>query len=81
MNCFPLISLTDYWQGNSFTGRCHVSVKELTEKCMFFVEKTGLLRQLVVGGAGRERRWDGAYNINSFTARVLKRVLQGDFNF
>ena len=52
-----------------------MSVKELTEKCMFFVEKTGLLRQLVVGGAGRERRWDGAYNINSFTARVLKRVL------
>ena len=43
---------------------------------MYVVEKTGLLRQLVVGGGGGgERRWDGAYNINSFTARVLKRVL------
>ena len=51
MNCFPLISLTDYSQGNSFTGRCHVSVKKLTEM-MCVVEKTRLLTELVGGGGG-----------------------------
>ena len=57
MNCFPLISLTDYSQGNSFTGRCHVSVKKLTEM-MCVVEKTRLLTELVGGGGGGEKmRW------------------------
>ena len=53
MNCFPLISLTDYSQGNSFTGRCHVSVKKLTEM-MCVVEKTRLLTELV---GGEKMRW------------------------
>ena len=49
-----------------------VSCERKDANCkMYVVEQTGLLRQLVVGGGGRERRWDGAYNINSFTARVL----------
>ena len=77
---FSSISLTDYSQGNSFTGRCHVSVKKLTEM-MCVVEKTGLLTELVGGGGGEGREDEMEYNMNSFTARVLDRVLLGDFNF
>ena len=53
-----------------------MSVKKLTEM-MCVVEKTRLLTELV--GGGREDEME--YNINSFTARVLDRVLLGHFNF
>ena len=53
-----------------------MSVKKLTEM-MCVVEKTRLLTELV----GGEREDEMEYNINSFTARVLDRVLLGHFNF
>ena len=56
-----------------------MSVKKLTEM-MCVVEKTRLLTELV-GGGGGEREDEMEYNINSFTARVLDRVLLGHFNF